>query len=135
MPLGEWLGYHGYQVRDIIGTSVLTIGRTPRGSPPTLCMLAEYFYPPPPSPIPDHLMTSRGGSSGVKRAAVRKLHQELGIPVGTIAPDRFRFLTRVHYRAPYRPLGHPVWAPGGGGWLSHRKHRSTLNLTIIFQVL
>jgi len=44
---------------------------------------------------------------GVKRAAVRKLHQELGIPVGTIAPDRFRFLTRVHYRAPYRPLGHP----------------------------
>ena len=40
---------------------------------------------------------------GVKRAAVRKLEQELGIKVGTIAPEKFRYLTRMHYKAPYIP--------------------------------
>lgn len=40
---------------------------------------------------------------GVKRAAVRKLDHELGIPPGTIKPESFRFLTRVHYNAPYVP--------------------------------
>jgi isopentenyl-diphosphate delta-isomerase len=37
---------------------------------------------------------------GVKRAAQRKLLQELGIPVHQVPLDRFEFLTRIHYKAP-----------------------------------
>lgn len=40
---------------------------------------------------------------GVKRAAIRKIDHELGIPVGTIAPESIKFLTRVHYSAPFLP--------------------------------
>jgi isopentenyl-diphosphate delta-isomerase len=36
---------------------------------------------------------------GVKRAAVRKMGQELGIPAEQLPLDCFTFLTRVHYRA------------------------------------
>ncbi|KAF0694908.1 Aste57867_14250 [Aphanomyces stellatus] len=38
---------------------------------------------------------------GVKRAAIRKLEHELGIPTDAIQPDQFKFLTKVLYRAPY----------------------------------
>jgi isopentenyl-diphosphate Delta-isomerase len=37
---------------------------------------------------------------GVKRAAVRKLEQELGIRKEQVPLDDFRFLTRIHYAAP-----------------------------------
>jgi len=37
---------------------------------------------------------------GVKRAAQRKLNQELGIPTGQVPPEIFHFLTRIHYKAP-----------------------------------
>lgn len=37
---------------------------------------------------------------GVKRAAVRKLEHELGIPRDQVPIDEFRFLTRIHYKAP-----------------------------------
>lgn len=37
---------------------------------------------------------------GVKRAAVRKLDQELGIKAAQVPVDDFRFLTRIHYVAP-----------------------------------
>jgi len=37
---------------------------------------------------------------GVKRAAMRKLHQELGIKAEQVPLDVFRFLTRIHYKAP-----------------------------------
>lgn len=37
---------------------------------------------------------------GVKRAAVRKLDQELGIPAKQVPIDKFDFLTRIHYKAP-----------------------------------
>jgi isopentenyl-diphosphate Delta-isomerase len=36
---------------------------------------------------------------GVKRAAVRKLNQELGIDPDQIPLDAFQFLTRIHYKA------------------------------------
>src|SRR5437868_1980666 len=36
---------------------------------------------------------------GVKRAAVRKLEQELGIPNDQVPIEKFRFLTRIHYLA------------------------------------
>jgi len=54
---------------------------------------------------------------GVKRAAVRKLDHELGIPEGTIKPEAFRFLTRVHYAAPYIPgYAAPPAADDEKGW-------------------
>lgn len=37
---------------------------------------------------------------GVKRAAQRKLNQELGIPSQQVPPEGFEFLTRIHYKAP-----------------------------------
>ena len=40
-----------------------------------------------------------GSVRGVKYAAIRKLEQELGIPVDTFTVDRFKFLTRLHYWA------------------------------------
>mmetsp|Transcript_1913 Transcript_1913/g.3454 ORF Transcript_1913/g.3454 Transcript_1913/m.3454 type:complete len:798 (+) Transcript_1913:81-2474(+) len=40
-----------------------------------------------------------GTVMGVKNAAVRKLEQELGIPVGEVKVEEFKFLTRLHYWA------------------------------------
>jgi len=37
---------------------------------------------------------------GVKRAAQRKLDHELGIKTAQVPFDDFRFLTRIHYKAP-----------------------------------
>ena len=37
---------------------------------------------------------------GVRRAAQRKLDQELGIKAKQVPLDKFRFLTRIHYKAP-----------------------------------
>ncbi|KAF2140596.1 uncharacterized protein K452DRAFT_288688 [Aplosporella prunicola CBS 121167] len=38
--------------------------------------------------------------AGAKRAAQRKLQQELGIPPAEVPPQDFKFLTRIHYLAP-----------------------------------
>jgi isopentenyl-diphosphate delta-isomerase len=38
--------------------------------------------------------------AGVKRAAVRKLDHELGIPPNQVPIDEFQFLTRIHYISP-----------------------------------
>jgi len=54
---------------------------------------------------------------GVKRAAVRKLDHELGIKPGSIDPTAFKFLTRVHYSAPYIPgYGPPPANDDVEGW-------------------
>jgi isopentenyl-diphosphate delta-isomerase len=37
---------------------------------------------------------------GVRRAAVRKLDQELGIKASQVPIDNFKFLTRIHYKSP-----------------------------------
>ena len=37
---------------------------------------------------------------GVRRAAQRKLDQELGIKAEQVPLDQFKFLTRIHYKAP-----------------------------------
>lgn len=37
---------------------------------------------------------------GVKRAAQRKLEHELGIKIEQVPIDKFRFLARIHYKAP-----------------------------------
>ena len=46
---------------------------------------------------PDDVMA--GTVNGVKAAAVRKLFHELGIPLGQLPVDHFKFLTRLHYWA------------------------------------
>ncbi|RFU74212.1 isopentenyl-diphosphate delta-isomerase [Trichoderma arundinaceum] len=38
--------------------------------------------------------------AGAKRAAQRKLDHELGIKIEQVPFDKFRFLTRIHYKAP-----------------------------------
>ena len=40
-----------------------------------------------------------GSAMGAKNAAVRKLEHELGIPLGELKLDSFKFLTRVQYWA------------------------------------
>ena len=37
---------------------------------------------------------------GAKRAARRKVEQELGIPPEQVPVDKFEFFTRIHYKAP-----------------------------------
>lgn len=44
--------------------------------------------------------TLEAAIEGVRRAAVRKLHHELGIPANQVPLDKFKFLTRIHYMAP-----------------------------------
>ncbi|KAK6583798.1 hypothetical protein PZA11_003528 [Diplocarpon coronariae] len=38
--------------------------------------------------------------AGVKNAAIRKLNHELGIPAAQVPFEKFKFLTRIHYKAP-----------------------------------
>lgn len=40
------------------------------------------------------------GTLGVRRAAQRKLHHELGIPNAQVPLDGFVYITRIHYLAP-----------------------------------
>lgn len=44
--------------------------------------------------------TLEASIAGVKRAAQRKLDQELGIKAEQVPLDQFHFLTRIHYKAP-----------------------------------
>ena len=37
---------------------------------------------------------------GVKRAAIRKMYQEVGIEADQLPIDEFQFLTRILYKAP-----------------------------------
>jgi len=41
------------------------------------------------------------GHIGIKLAAIRKLHHELGIPKSTFVPEDFHFLTRIHYKSAF----------------------------------
>eukprot|EP01130_Rhizamoeba_saxonica_P011827 TRINITY_DN4932_c0_g1_i1.p1 TRINITY_DN4932_c0_g1~~TRINITY_DN4932_c0_g1_i1.p1 ORF type:complete len:185 (+),score=46.02 TRINITY_DN4932_c0_g1_i1:274-828(+) len=41
---------------------------------------------------------------GIKRAAIRKMHQELGVPPDTININDFTYITRIYYQAPYDDL-------------------------------
>lgn len=68
---------------------------------------------------------------GAKRAARRKLNQELGIKAEQVPIDKFQFLTRIHYKAPN----------GDGKWGEHESKRSFTRsakfkqaLTIPFQL-
>ena len=56
---------------------------------------------------------------GVTRAAQRKLYHELGIEASQVPFEDFRFLTRIHYKA-----------PSDGTW---GEHESTLLFTALWQ--
>jgi isopentenyl-diphosphate delta-isomerase len=45
-------------------------------------------------------VTMQESVMGVKRAAQRKLHHELGIQAEQVPLELFKFLTRIHYKAP-----------------------------------
>lgn len=53
-----------------------------------------------PSEIDNLAAVSSGQVMGVKQAAIRKLHHELGIVSQQLPIDKFKFLTRLHYCAP-----------------------------------
>lgn len=52
-----------------------------------------------PNEVDDLQDVERGQVLGVKHAAIRKLEQELGIPVGQVQVDDLKFITRLHYWA------------------------------------
>jgi isopentenyl-diphosphate delta-isomerase len=55
--------------------------------------------------------------AGVKNAAVRKLEHELGIKATQVPIENFKFLTRIHYKA-----------PSDGKWGEHEsKYSSIIN--------
>jgi isopentenyl-diphosphate delta-isomerase len=49
--------------------------------------------------LPDEI--SEENQIGVKRAAIRKLQHELGIPSKQLTVNDFKFLTRLHYKSEY----------------------------------
>lgn len=55
---------------------------------------------------------------GVKRAAQRKLDHELGIKAAQVPIEKFKFLTRIHYKA-----------PSDGKWGEHESKFTTFNYT------
>lgn len=63
-------------------------------------------------------------TQGVRRAAQRKLGQELGIPGHQVPPENFKFLTRIHYKA-----------PSNGLWGEHESNRSQSGVLVLFYKL
>uniref|UniRef100_A0A7S0CWE4 isopentenyl-diphosphate Delta-isomerase n=1 Tax=Amorphochlora amoebiformis TaxID=1561963 RepID=A0A7S0CWE4_9EUKA len=63
----------------------------------TCCSHPLHGYNPTEVDTPDDVKS--GSVMGVKRAAIRKLDQELGINPNKIDISRFKFLTRLHYWA------------------------------------
>lgn len=49
---------------------------------------------------PSRILPLSVSNLGVRRAAQRKLDNELGIPQDTIDSEEFQFITRIHYLAP-----------------------------------
>jgi isopentenyl-diphosphate delta-isomerase len=64
--------------------------------------------------------------AGVKRAAQRKLDQELGIPMSQVPFDDFKFLTRIHYKA---PCGDGKWGEHESMLLVSRIHGRRANVS------
>ena len=63
----------------------------------TCCSHPLHGYSP--SEVDSAENVANGNVSGVISAAIRKLEHELGIPVTAISPNKFKYLTRLHYWA------------------------------------
>lgn len=61
--------------------------------------------------------------AGVKRAAQRKLDHELGIKAEQVPIEEFKFLTRIHYKA-----------PSDGKWGEHESMLASTNFECIADV-
>lgn len=77
----------------------------------TCCSHPLYGYDPTEVDTPEYI--EDGSVMGAKRAAVRKLGQELGILSNEIPLEKFQFLTRLHYCAPDRETHGPDAEWGG----------------------
>jgi len=64
----------------------------------TCCSHPLHGYTP--TEVDSDADVAAGTVPGAKRAAVRKLRHELGIPAGQVPEGRFKYLTRLHYCAP-----------------------------------
>lgn len=51
-------------------------------------------------PLSTSLEREEKGELGVRRAAIRKLPHELGVPEGALEEGDFTYLTKIHYLAP-----------------------------------
>lgn len=78
----------------------------------TCCSHQLYGYSP--SEVDSDKDIATGRVPGAKAAAVRKLHQELGIARGRVSAQDFTFLTRLHYCA----LDSGTWGPAAE-WGEH----------------
>eukprot|EP00746_Dinoflagellata_sp_MGD_P068312 gnl/MRDRNA2_/MRDRNA2_28136_c0_seq1.p1 gnl/MRDRNA2_/MRDRNA2_28136_c0~~gnl/MRDRNA2_/MRDRNA2_28136_c0_seq1.p1 ORF type:complete len:354 (-),score=79.96 gnl/MRDRNA2_/MRDRNA2_28136_c0_seq1:256-1317(-) len=63
----------------------------------TCCSHPLFGYEPTEVDSPDDVAS--GEVPGAKRAAIRKLNHELGIPTSQLSIQNFKFLTRMHYWA------------------------------------
>ena len=63
----------------------------------TCCSHPLYGQTPSEVDVPEDVAS--GAVPGAKRAAVRKLLHELGIPPEQVPLDKFKYLTRLHYKA------------------------------------
>lgn len=82
----------------------------------TCCSHPLHGYEPSELDSPEDV--ANGSVMGAKRAAVRKLGQELGIPASELPVEKFRFLTRLHYCA--RDIDtHGPDSEWGGAWKRH----------------
>lgn len=52
-------------------------------------------------PLYNDLELDENQHIGVKRAAQRKIEHELGVKPGQVPLDKFKFITRIHYKAPF----------------------------------
>ena len=63
----------------------------------TCCSHPLYGYEP--TEVDNDADIASGAVPGAKRAAIRKLQHELGIPPEQVPADAFKYLTRLHYCA------------------------------------
>jgi isopentenyl-diphosphate delta-isomerase len=65
-------------------------------------------------PLSTRIEREEKGEMGVRRAALRKLPHELGVPEGAMQEEDFVYLTRIHYLAPSDQGSDGVWGEHEG---------------------
>ena len=81
----------------------------------TCCSHPLYGYEP--TEVDNDADIASGAVPGAKRAAIRKLQHELGIPPEQVPADAFKYLTRLHYCAADEFAENQ--AMSGGPWGEH----------------
>jgi isopentenyl-diphosphate delta-isomerase len=81
----------------------------------TCCSHPLYGYEP--TEVDNDADIASGAVPGAKRAAIRKLRHELGVPPEQVPADAFKYLTRLHYCAADEFAENQ--AMSGGPWGEH----------------